>query len=582
MSFTIHGVGVSRGIAIGHVHIIERDQVEISEYPVADDLIDPEIERFQRAVTLARQQLRAVRARIPKTTAHDIAAFIDTHLLMLEDSALTQEPVRLIRQTRRNAEWALKLQRDALVAVFDEMEDPYLRTRKDDVDHVVNRIQRILLNQRPMQHEQPDGRLRGYIIIADDLSPADTVLMEHHGVAAFATEYGGPTSHTAILARSLEIPGIVGLHHARRYVRQDDLVIVDGSAGVLVVDPDERTLEYYREQRRSEIAWIASLDDLRDAPSRTIDGSPITLCANVELSSDIDAARRVGAAGVGLYRTEYLYMNRSDMPGEQEQFERYRDVVATFDGAPVTIRTADLGADKQVDGGRRDGPLTANPALGLRGVRLWLREPGLFRDQLRAIYRASAFGSVRVMIPMLSNLSETRQVLDLIARVRAELEAEGVDFNPEVPIGGMIEVPAAAVCADFFARHLDFLSIGTNDLIQYAVAIDRVNEEVNYLYDPLNPGVLRLIRTTIEAGERNSIPVSMCGEMAGEPKFVALLLALGLREFSVHPAILLEIKRIIAASDRRRLTALADRLLVCETGAEVMAIIDSESPLPLH
>jgi len=302
----------------------------------------------------------------------------------------------------------------------------------------------------------------------------------------------------------------------------------------------------------------------------------VVLCANVELASDVDAARRVGAAGIGLYRTEYLYMNRADMPDEAEQYERYRAVVSTFEGLPVTIRTADLGADKQVDGGRRDGPLAANPALGLRGVRLWLREPALFRDQLRAIYRASAHGSVRLMLPMLSNLTETRQVLDFVARVRAELQAEGVAFDPDVPVGGMIEVPAAAVCADFFARHFDFLSIGTNDLIQYAVAIDRVNEEVNYLYDPLNPGVLRLIHTTIAAGRAAGVPVSMCGEMAGETRFVQLLLALGLREFSVHPSILPEVKAIVGASDCPRLAALTGRLLACETGAEVMAVLDNQ------
>jgi len=578
MTFAVHGIGVSRGIAIGRVHVVERDQLDIPEYRIAPGRVQGEVKRFEEAVAVARSQLRAVRDRIPRETARDIAAFIDTHLLMLDDATLTQEPARLVRELNCNAEWALKLQRDALVSVFDEMDDAYLRTRRDDVDHVVHRIQRILLKHKPLQHEAADGALHDYVIIADDLTPADTVLMQHHGVAAFATEYGGPTSHTAILARSLGIPAIVGLHNARRYVRQEELVVVDGTRGVVIGDANDAVLAYYRARRRDETRRNEQLALLREAPAVTRDGCAVALLANVELPADFAAVRRVGASGVGLYRTEYLFMNRTSVPDEQEQYAAYLEILRAMDGIPVTIRTVDVGADKQVDGGRRDGPVAANPALGLRAVRLCLREPALFRPQLRAILRASAHGPVRMMIPMLSSVQETRQVLAMIDAVRAELAAREVAFDPHMPVGGMIEVPAAALCADVFARHLDFLSIGTNDLIQYTIAIDRVNEEVNYLYDPLHPGVLRLVHMVIEAGRRAGVPVAMCGEMAGDPLYVRLLLALGLREFSVHPTALPEVKRIIRDTRMADLESLAERLLACDSSVEVTAVLARMGP----
>ena len=575
MSFALHGVGVSRGIVIGRVQVLQRDQLEISEYGITAEQVNGEILRLQNAVAAARLQLRAVREHIPRTAAADIAAFIDTHLLMLEDSSLTQEPVRLIAEVKCNAEWALKLQRDALVAVFDEMDDPYLKTRRDDVDHVVNRIQRILTNQLPMKHEVPDSRLKAYIVVADDLTPADTVLMQHHGIAAFVTEYGGPTSHTAILARSLGIPAIVGAHQARRYLRDDDLIIVDGTNGVCIIDPDERILAFYRKGQRAEKRYLTELGKLKMAPAVTADRITIKLYANIELPTDFDAVKRVGAKGIGLYRTEFLFMNRPAPPDENEHFENYVQILKELKGIPITIRTLDLGADKTVDGGRQDRPFAVNPALGLRAVRLCLKDPSLFRPQLRAIIRASALGPIRLMIPMLSILHELEQVLQMIAEIQREFAAKEIPFDRKMQVGGMIEVPAAAVCADIFARRLDFLSIGTNDLIQYTMAIDRVNDEVNYLYDPLNPAVLRLIRTTIEAGIAARKPVAMCGEMAGDIRFVRLLLALGLREFSVHPAALLEVKRIIKSSRIKQLGASVPDILACSTGAEINTVLET-------
>jgi len=573
MTIALHGMGVSRGIAIGKVHIVKRDQLDIREYSIKKHRIVDEVKRFENALTHARQQLRAIREHIPDSTSIDIEAFIDTHLLMLDDVALTKEPMRLIKELSCNAEWALKLQRDALVAVFDEMDDAYLRTRKDDVDYVVNRIQRVLLNQTPLQHEKPDQRLTGYIVMANDLTPADTVLMQHHGIAAFATEFGGPTSHTAILARSLGIPAIIGLQNALRYIKDDEEIILDGSSGIILIDPDRHELSHYHHLQKKEKRYFSNLAKLKNKPAITLDEVPITLHANIELPKDFETVIEVGASGVGLYRTEFLYMNREAPPDEEEHYATYKEVIDVLKGLPLTIRTLDLGADKQVDGGRQSGPVTTNPALGLRAIRLCLKEPALFLPQLRAIIRASVHGPVRIMIPMLSNVHELQQVLQMVNDIKNELDEVNIPYDHDLQIGGMIEVPAAAICADIFAKQLDFLSIGTNDLIQYTMAIDRVNDEVNYLYDPLNPAVLRLIHTTIKSGKKEKIPVAMCGEMAGETKYTRLLLGLGLREFSIHPATLLEVKQIIIDSDVGKLQVLANKALKASNGIEVANIM---------
>ena len=485
-----------------------------------------------------------MKSRIPEGTPREIAAFIDTHLLMLEDEAISRAPIAYIREMRCNAEWALKLECDALVSVFDAMDDPYLRTRKDDVEHVVNRVQIHLRGERRTVPPPADAEA-GRIIYADDLTPADTVLMQHQGVAGFMTEFGGPNSHTAILARSLNIPAVVGLHRSAALLRDGDEVVLDGRQGIVIVSPVELVKRFY-ERRRREIERIrGARRRLRTTPTVTADGEPVVLQANVELPGESAGAVRDGAAGVGLYRTEFLFMNRVDPPDEQEQYEAYAEVVAALKGAPATIRTLDLGADKQVDGTRPDAPVTSNPALGLRAVRLCLKEQGLFRPQIRAILRASASGPVRMMIPMLANTTELDQVLRIVRESKRELDARGEGYDASMPVGAMIEVPAAAICADIFARRLDFLSIGTNDLIQYTIAIDRVDDEVSYLYDPLHPAVLRLVAITIAAGRKAGIPVAMCGEMAGDARYTKLLLGMGLREFSVHPNALLEVKQII-------------------------------------
>ena len=565
MTISIQGISVSRGIAIGQVHCIKRDQIDTPEYLIRKTQIDSEILRLDNAITKARKELRAIRDHIPSSTSINISEFINTHLLMLEDNALTEEPKRIIKDRLCNAEWALKLQRDALVNVFDEMADAYLSTRKDDVGHVVNRILRILLKQKPLLDELPDEHLRSKVIVADDLTPADTVLMQHYGIAAFATEFGGSTSHTAILARNLRIPAVVGLHSAKKLIKNDDLVILDGGSGIVLVNPDKTVLSYYIKKQNEVKKYYSSLEKLKDSPARSIDGTPITLMANIELPEDFETVRDIGAAGVGLYRTEFLYMNRNNPPDEEEHFQTYIKVIEALRGLPLTIRTVDLGADKEVDGvGRQTSNIRSNPALGLRAVRLCLKEPEFFRPQLRAILRASAHGPIRIMIPMLTNTQEMQQVLFIIDDLKLELKNKLIKFDQEIKVGGMIEVPASAICADIFADKLDFLSIGTNDLIQYTMAIDRINDEVNYLYDPLHPAVLRLIRTTIVAGQKANIPVSMCGEMAGEKEYTQLLLGLGLREFSMHPATLLEVKEIINKTNINELIELTKKALMTD------------------
>ena len=565
MTISIQGISVSRGIAIGQVHCIKRDQIDTPEYLIRKTQIDSEILRLDNAITNARKELRAIRDHIPSSTSINISEFINTHLLMLEDNALTEEPKRIIKDRLCNAEWALKLQRDALVNVFDEMADAYLSTRKDDVGHVVNRILRILLKQKPLLDELPDEHLRDKVIVADDLTPADTVLMQHYGIAAFATEFGGSTSHTAILARNLRIPAVVGLHSAKKLIKNDDLVILDGGSGIVLVNPDKTVLSYYIKKQNEVKKYYSSLEKLKDSPARSIDGIPITLMANIELPEDFEKVRDIGAAGVGLYRTEFLYMNRNNPPDEEEHFQTYIKVIEALRGLPLTIRTVDLGADKEVDGvGRQTSNIRSNPALGLRAVRLCLKEPEFFRPQLRAILRASAHGPIRIMIPMLTNTQEMQQVLFIIDELKLELKNKLIEFDQEIKVGGMIEVPAAAICADIFADKLDFLSIGTNDLIQYTMAIDRINDEVNYLYDPLHPAVLRLIQATIVAGQKANIPISMCGEMAGEKEYTQLLLGLGLREFSMHPATLLEVKEIINKTNINELVELTKKALMTD------------------
>ena len=576
VNLSLKGIGVSRGIAIGQAYILQRDQIKVREYLIPPSLVEAEQQRFKQAIIVAKQQLSEVRQQIPVATPVDIVSFIDTHLLMLTDKALAEAPLQVIAKRGCNAEWALKLQRDALVSVFEEMDDAYLRTRRDDVDHVVNRIQRVLLNQADHIEAAMDGRLKGCVIIANDLSPADTVTMQNEGIVAFVTEYGGPNSHTTILARSLGIPAVVGVKNVLRYLQPNEELVVDGNNGDVLAGADEVGLAHYRQRQREAKRIHAELNKLKELPAISRDGLAISLQANVELPEDMTMMNKVAAKGVGLYRTEYLFLNRTELPGEDEQFAIYRKIVKKLDGRPLTIRTLDLGADKVLaNDARQDGQtMMTNPALGLRAIRLCLRDPAMYMNQLKAILRAAAEGPVSMMIPMIASVQELQQSFALIKQAKAELQQQGLPFDDAMPVGGMIEVPAAAILADVFAKQLDFFSIGTNDLVQYTMAADRLDNEVNYLYQPTHPAVLRLIDMTIKAGHKAGIPVAMCGEMAGEPRYTRLLLGLGLIEFSMQPAMLPEVKSIIQDCDVEPLIKKVRRVLRMSSAAEVETFID--------
>lgn len=560
MSVMFQGIGVSRGFGIGPAHVLERDQQDINEIRITASKIDAEVERFERAITTARTELRAVLDSIPGDTHSDIEAFIETHLLMLDDPMLHDMPIRILRERRCNAEWALKLQRDRLVDVFEAMADPYLRTRKDDIDHVIQRVQAAMLSERDNNRKQKIQDWHGQIVVADDLTPADTLQMQNQGVAGFITESGGQLSHTAILARSLGIPAAVGVHNARRYLVNGEQLILDGQTGMVIANPGKPVIKHYRARQRELKSHIDQLVNLKDTPTVTLDGTAVSLQANIEIKEDLTALKSVNAIGVGLYRTEFLYLNRPDTPNEEEHYETYIQVLRALDGAPLTIRTVDLGSDKEPDTVHL-GPLAHNPALGLRGIRRCLLEPGMFVPQLRAILRASAKGPINIMFPMLTNISEVRQTLTLLDYVKSCLRDEGQLFDESVAVGGMIEVPAAAISAHQFAQHLNFLSIGTNDLIQYTLAIDRIDDEVNYLYDPLHPAVLKLIHQVILAGKAADIPVSMCGEMAGNPQYIRLLLGLGLRDFSMPPNSILEARQVIKNTRLEQVQSYPEKLM---------------------
>lgn len=563
MALIISGLGVSRGIAIGNVHILQRSSLEVFERTLRPDEINAEVKRFKKAVQLASKQLRKIKDSIPEAAPKDIVSFIESHLLMLDDAMLSTAPIDIIKDLYCNAEWALKIQRDKLVAVFEQMEDEYLKTRQDDIDHVIHLIQKTLFDSK-YEVEKEVQTLRGSIIVADDLTPADTVLLQHQSIAGFVTELGGPLSHTAIIARSLGIPAIVGLQDARTLLKANENIIIDGSEGMVLAGVDDKTIREYKEKQKEEKQERRKLETLRDVQAKTRDGIVINLQANIELTDDIKALKQSGAQGVGLYRTEFLYIDREEPASEAEQLSAYKKVIRALKGQPVTIRTLDLGAEKEFDPSYQ-GPLVQNPALGLRGLRRSLKDTELFKLQLRAILRASAFGPARIMFPMITSYEELMATLSILDQAKRELREEDKEFDSDIPIGIMIEVPAAALLASRFAKQLDFMSIGTNDLIQYALAIDRIDESVNYLYDPLHPAVLKLIQMTLQAGARANIPVGMCGEMAGDPRYTRLLLGMGLRDFSAHPVTVPEVKSIINSSSVKDLQAPCKRILSAST-----------------
>jgi len=559
MAFTLHGLAVSHGIAIGHAHLISHATLEVEHYLLPDCHVDEELVRFDRAVADVQAELDALMAGIDVAAPAELTAFIDLHRMLLADPMLVEATRKLIRERCCNAEWALVQQMEQVVGQFEQIEDEYLRERKADVVQVAERVLKMLMGHpgHPPRH----AREESLIIVAHDLSPADTIQFKQLKISGFVTDLGGATSHTAIVARSLAIPAVVGLHHARHLIHEDDVLIVDGARGVLIVDPDADVLEEYRLRKNALEAARAKLKRLKKAPAVTLDGADIQLCANIELPGDIAQVKAVDAAGIGLFRTEFLFLNRDGMPGEEEQCAAYRRVAEAMNGRPVVIRTLDIGADKNLRGVERT---EANPALGQRAIRYCLAEPQMFLTQLRAILRASAHGRVRLLVPMLAHAHEITQTLALIEQAKAQLRERGQAFDEALEVGGMIEIPAAALALGVFLEKLDFLSIGTNDLIQYTLAIDRADEAVAHLYDPLHPAVLRLIAHTLRAGAQAGLPVSICGEMAGDPQFTRLLLGMGLREFSMHPAQILEVKQEVLRSHLAQLRRKTTRLLATD------------------
>ena len=567
-SFTLHGAGVSGGIAIGRAHLVSTARLEVAHYEVAPQEIEAELERFDRAIAQVQGELAALQAGIPAGAPAEMKAILSLHAMLLNDANLSTVPRALIRNRRCNAEWALILQMDYLASQFEEMEDPYLRERKQDIVQVVERVLKAMLGTghapSAPSHEED------LIVVAHDLSPAEMILFKQHRYAGFVTDLGGVTSHTAIVARSLNIPAIVGLHHARSMIREGEPLIVDGREGVLIVNPGGQVLDEYRERSRLLEVERQKLKRLRNARSATMDGAAVELQANIELPQDVEEAREAGAAGIGLFRSEFLFLNRDDLPSEDEQFEAYREVADAMSGRPVTIRTLDLGADKSINGAGRAGP---NPALGLRAIRFCLAEPQMFLTQLRAILRASRYGKIRLLIPMLAHAHEVEQTLAAVRHAKEMLDGQRIPYDRRIAIGGMVEVPAAALSLKYLARDLDFLSIGTNDLIQYTLAIDRTDDAVAHLYDPLHPAVLQLVAQTIRSAKRAKTPVAVCGEMAGDAAMTRLLLGFGLREFSMHPAQLLAIKQQVLRTRIGEVEALAGRVCRAHDPAKARALL---------
>lgn len=563
-SFTLHGIPVSRGIAIGRAHLLRPAARDVKHYLVAEEKVEAEVARLTAAINAVNQELQAVRRDLPPDAPSELAAFIDVHALILADPIIAEHPLKIIRSRHYNAEWALLTQIDELSAQFDEIEDDYLRERKNDILQVGERIlKRLTGSAGPLPAPvSSDGASAQMIIVAHDISPADMLQFRDRTFVGFVTDLGGQNSHTAIVARSLDIPAAVGMANASALIAEDDWLIIDGDAGIVIVDPAPIVLEQYRESQNQLIRERKKLGKLRKTPAVTRDGTHIHLLANIELPEDCAGALDAGAVGVGLFRSEFLFMGRTGhaakLPSEDEQFESYRKAVVAMKGRPVTIRTLDVGADKPLD---KDEETALNPALGLRAIRYCLAEPQMFLTQLRAILRASAYGPINLLIPMLAHAFEIDQTLILIEQAKAQLRDAKKKFDTQIPVGAMIEIPAAALTLPLFIKRLDFLSIGTNDLIQYTLAIDRVDHEVAHLYNPLHPAVLQLLAMTISAGAKAGVPVAVCGEIAGDIKLTRLLLGLGLREFSMHPAQLLSVKHEILNSDIALLEPHAKRIL---------------------
>lgn len=572
MRLVLTGAGASRGMALGRARLEQPSRYLVDERPLRENEIDAEVERLRLAIIAAREELDALREKLHGTMGREVAEFIDAHSLMLADRELTAGLYDLIRVGRYHASAALKMQRDRLVAVFEAMDDPYLRSRREDIEHVIARVQATLTRVSSSAERKLASRV-GEILISDTVAPSELVPLAENGVLGVVLTSGSTVSHSAILARSLHLPMIVAAHDALARIQDDDLMLIDGDGGEVVVHPTAQDLARYRAWQRDVAQQGKRLSLLRNADTRTHDGVPIALYANAESTADIAQARALGAVGIGLYRTEFLFLQRRELPGEEEQFLVYRDLVLGMQGLPVTIRTLDLGADKADSSGLVLDD-EENPALGVRGVRLSLHQPHLLIMQLRAMLRASAYGPVRVLVPMVSAAEEMTSVRRMLDECARDLRSAGYEIAENVELGAMIEVPAAAIALGGMIRMLDFIAIGTNDLIQYTLAVDRNNDHLANLYDPLHPAVLKLLAQTIATARRSKRRVKLCGEMAGDRRYTALLLALGLTDFSMHPGLLLEVRETISRLDHAALRARAPALLRAPTRQHIRRIFD--------
>jgi len=564
-SFTLYGIPVSRGIAIGRAHLLAPVAMDVKHYLIGETEVEAEVSRLQNAVVKVRTDLQVIRAHLPKDSPPEVGAFVDVHLLILHDPMLADMSLDIIRNRRYNAEWALVTQINKLSAQFDEIEDTYLRERKVDVLQVGERLLKVLTGSCSTKLPEvcsDSVSFANIIVVAYNISPADMLQFRDRAFSGFITDLGGRNSHTAIVARSLDIPAAVGVNNASRLIKQDDWIIIDGDAGVIIADPATVVLEQYREYQKKLLRLRRKLSKIKKLSTITLDGTKISLLANIELPSDCAAVVESGAHGIGLFRSEFLFMNyigsQHRSPNEEEQFTSYREAVVAMKGRPITIRTIDIGADKPIHNGEETA---LKPALGLRAIRYCLAEPQIFLTQLRAILRASVFGEVKILIPMLVHAFEIDQALAMITKAKQQLYSNSIAFDSTIKIGAMIEIPAAALALPMFIKRVDFLSIGTNDLIQYALAVDRVDHEVAHLYNPLHPAILYMLSNIIVLGRKAGIPVSVCGEMAGDIKFTRLLLGMGLREFSMHSSQLLSVKQEILSSNLDKLIIQTKKIL---------------------
>ena len=585
MGLQMFGTPVSKGIAIGRAVLVASSRVDVAHYYVEESAVEAEVARLRVARDAVAAELQTLKAELPDEAPAELAALLDVHLMLLHDETLTGATRGWIAERHYNAEWALSAQLEVLARQFDEMEDEYLRERKADLEQVVERLLDRLATGEGTRVLAPHAGGDPLVLVASDISPADLLQFRSDVFLGFVTDVGGRTSHTAIVARSMDIPAIVGVREASRLVRQDDWVVIDGDAGVVVIDPAPAVRADYERLREARQAAERELRALLHLPSVTRDGQVVTLLANIELPGDADGALAAGAEGIGLFRSEFLFLNREGgLPDEDEQFEAYRAAVLAMKGLPVTIRTVDIGADKALE--RKSAAElrhehVLNPALGLRAIRWSLSEPEMFQAQLRAILRAAAEGPVRVLVPMVAQPSEVRQTVEALDRARRSLDAEGVRQGP-VQLGGMVEIPAAALMLPLILKHFDFVSIGTNDLIQYTLAIDRADEAVAHLYDPWHPAVLQLVAQTIAGAQAAGKDVTVCGEMAGDPHFTELLLAMGLRTFSMHPKEIATVKPRVRAADTARGRLWLPRVLASDNPQEVGAAMRrsaSDEPL---